>query len=247
MLGMVKRYFLVSLAASLLLLGLAACASDEPILGIGKITATPTLAATTSQATAAPVATPRVAKADKGRMVDIFPELANLPDNATELTVLYSWNGLNRIAPITANYSLKRSGSLFEGEGSVNAGGYRDNITKFVKVMIPSDTSREFLRILTETPVEAGEYRGSPIATHTDNYPNWNIAVTLPGGRLSFSSNSQQPGFYPWTVWYNGKQYTSTNDKPNQAYLEIASYLKQTETLDIIRSEIEAKQATPRP
>jgi hypothetical protein len=232
MLAMVKRYFLVSLAASLLLLGLAACGSDEPILGIGRVTATPTLAATTSQATAAPVATPRIATADKGRLVDIFPELANLPDNATGLDIQYDWSGMSPVPSISSNFSLKRSGSLFEGEGKVKAGS-----SKILKIMIPSDTSHQFLRILAETLVEAGEYRGAPLVTATDNYPYLKISVTTAGGILSFTCNSQRADFYPWTIWYGGKQYTSTDGKPHRAYLEIASYLRRTEMLDMIASE----------
>jgi hypothetical protein len=250
MLAIVKRYFLIGLAASLVLLGLAACGTDEPILGIGGKQTTVTPApATTSQATVAPVATPRIAKADKGRLVDIFPELADLPDSATGLTVQDNWSGMSPFSPTAAKYTLRRSGSLFEGEGQVSIGiddGRIPKVTKIIKV--PSDTSREFLRILIETPVEAGAYRGSPIATYTDNYPDLKFSVTTPDGTLSFSSTSQRDDFYPWTIWYNGKQYTSTDGKPHRAYLEIAVYLKQRGTLDIIRSEIEHNlKATPRP
>lgn len=109
---------------------------------------------------------------------------------------------------------------------------------KILAITIPTTDVSGFLQMLANTPVEEGPYRGKPIATHTDDYPSLSIIVKTPAGLLEFSSSSQEEDFFPWNVWYSGRQYTASEATPFKAFASLEKYLKKEVTLADLKKQL---------
>lgn len=233
-----SRYFPGFVASICLLLGLllTACADNTPsptaVISAATIAPSVTVAAVTataSSSTPAVTATTIAPTLTKGKLREVFPALAKLSD-ATEFRIRDDWDGLSSIAALIAHYWLERNGNQFEGEAVFDAGapssigGFNPEFRETIReVAIPLDTAQKFLQMLTEIPLEEGQYK--PKIDHTDDYPTIEFQIETENGLLRIFNESQDN--QPWGASFAGRTFIINSDAPAKAFSALAPYLKK--------------------
>ncbi len=204
--------------------------SSVPVTATASVAATPTLILSSGLT--------------KGMLKEIFPPLANLPDaKAFRINDGFSTQGYTS----KIYYTLERQGNQFEGEGVFKlalsyAGGPGEAIKP---IIIPLDIAQQFLKLLAETPVEEGSYKGSPIATTTDNFPNLELIIETNFGTVRIFSRSQQPNFFPWSIFFANREFTATNADPFKAFSLFKPYFKKETLKDLENKQQAAPKVSP--
>jgi hypothetical protein len=132
--------------------------------------------------------------------------------------------GLSELGPLGKRYLLRPEGEPFVGKAIFSVGGGPNVTTRELPISIPRETIQEFLRLLSEAPLEKGTYH--PSITHTDDYPSQKIDLVRADAQLSFYSESQGDTAVPWGATFGGENYTVNSKNPADALAKIRPYLK---------------------
>ncbi|OJV88160.1 MAG: hypothetical protein BGO39_08165 [Chloroflexi bacterium 54-19] len=221
-------------------------ALNTPTNSSGGTTSAAALTPATQPATSATITPPVYSGLQKGQLKEMYPVLAGLVE-AKSFRINDDWSGLS-IYPGAdkqlAHYSVVRQPNGFEGQAFFSKGYFYSinqrqdpNYKEISKVInIPLDVARKFLQTLAEAPVYVGDYNGSPIATHTDDYPSLKIYIDTGSGTLGVVSNSQQDNFYPWAFIFAGRLFTGTDATAFEAFQLLKPYLQKDVLEDMLKS-----------
>lgn len=166
-------------------------------------------------------------------LASLAPALGHLDQEVSEFRLKDDWDGLSNLAPELAHFYLQRQGDHFEGEAVFSFAG-RSAVSDFGtsrrettrKLNIPLDQAQKFLRLLSQTPVQAGTYQ--PKIEHTDDYPSLRIEVETGAGPLQLYSASQGQDHIPWGATFAGKNFVINSDTPARALDILRPYLEYT-------------------
>lgn len=161
---------------------------------------------------------------EKNKLKDIYPELEKLPES-TSLYVEqlhYGYPGSRK----EMSYLLERKNNQFAGYIAFYRASMNNQLETAEEIAIPTSTVQNFLRIIANTTMYAGAYRGKPLSRMTDSFPSMRIVIPTSKGFLKLYSFSQQPDFVPWTIEFDGKMFTTEDAAPFNAHLLLKPYLK---------------------
>jgi WD40 repeat protein len=244
---------------ALLILNLALASCGSEVTTQPQISAAPAIVptsappATSPTTTATPttpaVTTPQISSGlTKGKLKEVFPILAQLPEAKTvRMNPILTDMAVSR----SADYDLSRRANDFSGLGLFRAYYYsNDTYEEAREINVPMADMQRYLAMLAETPVEEGPYKGPPLQTVTDYYPGLAMEIDTETGTLMVSSNSQKPDFFPWTLTFAGRTFTATDATPFQAYSILKPYLKEDVFEEISKRawpDIQSRTPTPTP
>ncbi len=222
-------------------LTLVSCGSDATSTIMPSDTLSQSLTSTT------PVAvTPKISSGlTKGKLKEVFPILARLPD-ASLIRLNKGSGGL--LGADISNYALSRTKIGFTGLGLFQVYSYGLGTYEEARLVnVPLSDMQHFFELLSEMLIEEGPYKGPELATRTDYFPSMDIEIETENGLLTMGSNSQQPDFFPWTITFAGRTFTATDATPFEAFTTIKSDLRQDVLEDIYqRSRSEGEKFIPR-
>lgn len=137
------------------------------------------------------------------------------------------WMGLSLLAPIKAHYTLKRSVQNYAGNAEFSVGGGFSNQphTATKDIVVPDEVIGQFLQELGKTPVDKGKYKAK--ITHTDDYTNISIEISLEEGKVVLSSASQGKDMNPWRVTSGQLECVSPSGFPAIALDILGPYLQR--------------------
>jgi WD40 repeat protein len=195
-----------------------------------------------TQGTAPATTTPPVYSGlQKGKLKEMYPVLAGLA-GAKSFWINDDWDGLSQVAPTSAHYTLELKANQYDGEAIFSIAGrsfvdfyYQEILETARNITIPLAEARKFLQMLAEAPVYDGAYNGSPIATHTDDYPSLTISIDTGYGILQVFSRSQLDNFFPFSFSFAGKQFTGTDAAAFDAFKVLKPYLQKQLIADLIK------------
>ncbi len=218
---MLVKAFLPSLMLSLVLAGCIGLQTPDAqsVPTTGAVTAIVESPAITAEPTVDPLAAPRAV-------------LAQLTQ-AQKFRIEDDWTGLSPLAPIDAHYDLRRQGDQFTGKANFSVAGYTRERTAVEEIAIPETIASDFLKMLSETPIEPPRYalgegpQYEPYMDHTDDYPSIRIEIELKDQTVNFFTSSQGENHVPWAVSVGEKLYIINSDQPMRALKLLAPYLKK--------------------
>ncbi len=166
----------------------------------------------------------------------VLPDLSKILQSDSIL-ITNEWVGYSKIGRRQAHYTLKRNGTAFHGEARFSV-GWNDEKSTTTIIKIPLKAVQEFLKILSETPLEEGSYK--PRIEVTDSYPKIKIELETKEERFVFWTESQGADHIPWGVRFAGKEYVANSGVPASALNVLAPYLKE-DVLGKLIKEIDKK------
>jgi len=198
-----------------------------------------------SSATARPSATRATPSAEES----IRAALAALPATSA-LTITDDWSGFSATSPHEAHYRLTRQGDGFDGpsrlviNGGARITGDKDSPrASSQEITIPAELARQFLSLLANVTVRAGEYTVPP--GHSDDYPLVTLILDTPAGPLTFHTTSNAPQRVPWQVRFDGRSYVVADDTPQRALALLEPALRQRERFTALDRQAASRTGTP--
>jgi hypothetical protein len=166
------------------------------------------------------------AKTDTLKRGFVIPEFSQISD-CDSIVIADRWVGLSDIAPISAHYSIQKSGGAFRGKAIFMVGHDDHANTSVVKIEIPNTAIQSFLKMLSQTPVEKGTYK--PRIQHTDDFPEIVVDLGVKKKSFVFGTSSQGEDHVPWRVKFEGEEYIINSDIPGKALAILKPYMKRDE------------------
>ena len=147
---------------------------------------------------------------------------ARLPES---IMIHDGWGGLSPVAPIIVKYTLVQDEENFSGQVYCSVGGYFTNTyydSEFVT--IPVESVELFLKKLSDSSIEVGEY--IPDITWTDDYPDINMQVEYKFKVFEFSTSSQGEKNVPRKLKiYPDTIYVINSSAPSDALQILKAFL----------------------
>lgn len=167
-------------------------------------------------------------------LVQVFPALANIQD-ATAIRVQNYWYGwtTSGLNSRSEYYWLERKNNQFEGQGRLGLS------STTAQVIVPFNAAQNFLQMLTQIPIEEGEY--IPYIDHTDDDYKVTVQVNTPTGTLCVftqSQNKENSNYnLPWGLQFGGRTFVVNSPIAAQALAELQSHLSEQPLFDIAQEE----------
>jgi hypothetical protein len=145
----------------------------------------------------------------------------------TRIDIVDDWVGLSHLAPLSKIHRIESVQDHYVGEskfqigGMSSSAGYQEPLFASAPIMISSDRVSRFLEALGECPIKLGVY--TPVKTHTDDYPDVRIAITVNRSTITIRSESQQD--FPWQVEIDYFKWTVPTNGPAEALQLLAPSL----------------------
>jgi hypothetical protein len=160
--------------------------------------------------------------------------------DARAIVIVDAWEGYSAISPIRATYTLARAADgSFAGTVRIGVGnGLIRRDTSFA-ARLPRAAADSLLQELSEAGLQEGSYR--PTFTHTDDYPEIRVDLTVGGSVIRFHTTSQGGAHVPWQVHAGRRTYVSGSERIWLALSAVLHRLGETQK----RALMEAAEQDP--